>query len=377
MKKVLKVVGIILLVLVVLIIGTIFYLRYHITHIKDSHDLQAQVDAIGDDFIQKKFAPGICVGIVKGNTVMIKGYGTADKNGGQIPDSNTIFEIGSITKVFTAEITQRLVDDGLLHWNDHIQAVLPDSAKLKFDDSSTLLNLVNHTSGFARIPDSILSLLTNECDPYSTLTNADIARYLRACTDKKRPDLHHYDYSNFGTALLANIDEYRTGKSYETLLQELICFPLQMVHTSLFVKDSSKFATGYDEKGNKTCHWNFGAMYGCGAIRSDIADMIKFLKANMDSTNLLYNSFHKTHQETALIPTGGIAYGWHIDRVNGALSGIFNIIWHNGGTGGFRSYMGFDPKRKTGIIVIANQATDEVDRAGIDILIKACTTSWQ
>lgn len=373
---VLKIVGIIVLLLIIVATGFFGYAWYRIKHVKDTHDLQAQADSMCTDFIQKKQAPGLCIGIIKGDVMYIKGFGDADTELKNVPDANTIFEIGSITKVFTAEMAQLLVDKGSLQWNDNILKYLPEEAKLPFDDSTTLFNLVTHTSGFPRLPFAILAKMANACDPYSTLTEEQFNDYLRHCTDKKKPDLKHYDYSNMSAALLARILEYRTGKDYETLLQELICGPLQMQSTSLYVKDSSRFATGYDEKGNKTCHWNIPVMYGCGAIRSDVGNMMRFLRAQMDEAAPLYPSFHKTHQQVEAIPAG-IGYGWHIDHLSGVMSGVFGIVWHNGGTGGFRTYMGFVPEKKTGIIVMANQASDGVDRLGIDLLIKAATTSFK
>lgn len=377
MKIVLKIAGIIVLVIILAIAGFFGYAWYRIRHIKDTHDLQAHTDKVCNDFIQKKHAPGLCIGIIKGDVMYIKGFGYADKELRNVPDANTIFEIGSITKVFTAEMAQLLVDKGLIQWNDNILKYLPEEAKLPFDDSTTLFHLVTHTSGFPRLPDSILAKMTNECDPYSTLTEEQFNDYLRHCTDKKRPDLKNYDYSNMSAALLGRILEYRTGKDYESLLQELICTPLQMQSTSLYVKDSSRFATGYDEKGNKTCHWNIPVMYACGAIRSDVNNMLKFLRVQMDEAAPLYPPFHKTHQQVHEVTNMGMAYGWHIDHLSGVLSGVFGIVWHNGGTGGFRTYMGFVPKKKTGIIILANQATEEVDALGTDLLIKACNTSFK
>lgn len=377
MNKILKIVGIIVLIVIIGIASMAGYVYYRLKTVKDTHDLRAQADAFCSKFMSKQYAPGLAIAVIKDNKVYVRTYGYANKEGKILVDSNTIFEIGSVTKVFTAEMTQLLADKGILGWNDPIQQDLPDAAKLPMDDGTKLLHLASHTAGFPRVPDTLLKAMKNECNPYNDLTEEQLNNYLKHCTDKRKPELDNYDYSNIGAGLLGYILVYKSGKPYDTLLQELVCRPLGLLHTSLYVNDSSKFADGYDEKGKKTCHWNFPVLYGCGAIRSDIADMVRFVKANMDEQNPLYPAFKKTQQQIARIPMGGIAYGWHIDKANGALSGIDQIIWHNGGTGGFRTYIGFIPSKKAGVIVLANRATEEVDALGVDLIKKAGITSFE
>lgn len=377
MNKILKIIGIVVLIIIIGIAGMAGYVYYRLKTVKDTHDLQAKADVSCNKFMSKQYAPGLAIAVIKGDKVYVRTYGYADKEGKVPVDSNTIFEIGSVTKVFTAEMTQLLADKGVLSWNDPIQQDLPDAAKLPMDDGTKLLHLASHTAGFPRLPDTLLKAMENECDPYSSLTEEQLNNYLKYCKDKRKPELDNYDYSNMGAGLLGHILVYKAGKPYDTLLQELVCRPLGLLHTSLQVGDSSKFAAGYDEKGNKTCHWHFPVLYGCGAIRSDITDMIRFVKANMDEHNALYPAFKKTQTQLARIPMGGIAYGWHIDKANGALTGIQQIIWHNGGTGGFRTYVGFIPERKAGVIVLANRATEEVDALGIDLILKAGITSFE
>ncbi len=377
MKKIFKILGIILLIIIVGIGAMAGFVYYKLKSVKDTHDLEARTEKLCDKFMADKNAPGLCVAIMKGDTLVIKSYGYANKDLKTAVDSNTIFEIGSITKVFTSEMTELLAEKGVLNWNDNILQYLPADAKLPVDDHTTLTNLATHTAGFLSVPDTLYNVIKNECDPYSDLNEQMIKAYLRNNKDKKQPDTGNYLYSNFGAGLLGHILVYKTGMSYDSLLQQLIAGPLGMQHTSLTVRDTTKFATGYDDKGKKTCHWNFPVLYGCGAIRSDMADMVKFLRANLDPANSLNASFKKTQRKVTKIPTGGIAYGWHIDKANGALFGIDNIVWHNGGTGGFRTYMAMVPEKRAGVIVFANQSTEEVDALGVKLIIKAATTSFK
>ncbi len=376
MKKVLKIVGIVIAVilLIALILGGYGY--YKLRNLKDTHDLQARVDKMCNKFVSKPNAAGLFVGIIQGDAMYVQGYGVMDKQTNAKPDSTTIFEIGSLTKVFTAEIAQRLVDNKELNWEDNFSEYLPATVKLPADDNTKLFHLASHTSGFPRLPEVWFDKLEiDTCDPYSSLDTNDLISYLNSYTDKKAPSLDRYDYSNLGTGILGHILEWRSGKSYEELLQQHICKPLGMINTSLTATDSTRFAAGYDALGNKTCHWTIPVLGAAGAIKSTGADMLKFLRANMGDSSELGTSMLKTQTELAGITGGGIAYGWHIDKVSGAVFGMEDIVWHNGATGGFRSYMGFERGSKKGIVVLSNQASENTDRLAIQLLIQTLTIS--
>ena len=104
--------------------------------------------------------------------------------------------------------------------------------------------------------------------------------------------------------------------------------------------------------------------------------MLKFLKANIGGDSRLSPAFAKTHKQVADIGGDGIAKGWHIDKLHGVLILLDNITWHNGGTGGFRSYIAFAPDRKRGVVVLANQASEsDFDEMAIRIMVKAASIS--
>lgn len=378
MRRFFKITGIIVGIFLLICAVVSGYCYYKIKTRKDTHDLQARIDKTCKEYVQKGKSAGLFVGIVQGDKVYMQGYGTTDKTNKRLPDSTTLFEIGSITKVFTTEIAQLLTGQHQLDWNDSIGKLIPGGTAMAVNDGTTLRHLAAHTAGFPRLPKVWFSKLErNSCDPYSSLTIQDLRSYLHDCTEKQKPSADNGNYSNLGMGLLGHIMEWKTNKSYEHLLQEYICRPLQMHVTSTTVTDTANFATGYDEQGNKTCHWSLPVLAGCGAIKSNGADMLRFLKANMRNSTALSASFIKTQQEIAGIPGGAIAYGWHIDKVSGLVLGIDKIVWHNGGTGGFRSYIGFVPGSNMGIVVFANQVNDNFDDLAITLLFKVMTTTMQ
>ncbi|MBL7720119.1 MAG: serine hydrolase [Flavipsychrobacter sp.] len=373
MKRFLKITGIVVGVIVLLIAVLTGYAYYKMKSVKDTHDLQDKVAAACNKYIKEGKAPGIFVGIIQGDRVYMHGYGVMDKDSKIPVDSTTIFEIGSISKVFTAELTQLLVEKGELNWDDNIIRYLPAEVKWK-DDTTTLKHLATHTSGFPRLPEVWFKKLEqNECDPYTALSINDLFAYLNDPTEKKRPSPENFDYSNVGAGLLGHILEWKMNLSYEQMLQEMILHPLGMLHTSAIGADSAMFATGYNEQGNKTCHWNFPILYSAGSIRSSGADMMRFLAANMKNSSPLSASFTMTHKQA--VKEAPIALGWHIDMLSGIFARIANITWHNGGTGGFRSYIGFVPGKDRGVIVMANQSDECFDEMAVDIMVDAATVS--
>jgi serine-type D-Ala-D-Ala carboxypeptidase/endopeptidase len=376
MNLALKITLIVIGCIIVIVAAFLGFAYYKIRHIKDTHDLQARIDSACNRYIAEGKYPGMLVGVVQGDKVYIKGFGVADKEMKVPVTENTLFEIGSITKVFTTEIAQQLAEQKQLNWDDNFIKYLPAGVQVKTDDSTTLRHLASHTSGLPGLPKMWFPKLeANECDPYSTLTIEDVYKYLATYEEKKKPSPEGYEYSNLGMGLLGHILEWKTGKTYEALLQEYICRPLGMPSTSTVATDSNAFATGYDEKGNKTCHWALPVLYGAGVIKSNGVDMIKFLRANMGGSSALSQSFKRTQQPVTSFTGGKIAYGWHIDNISGKIFGLGSVIWHNGGTGGFRSYMGFAPEKNRGIIVMVNQPTEDFDDEAVKLLIRACTIS--
>ena len=367
MKKAFKILGIILLGLITCITGFIGYRYYKIKTFKDSYDLQEQVALKCNKFIRNKKAVGLAVGIIQGSKVYAIGFGYPSLNSTEPVDTNTIFEIGSITKVFTAELGQILSEKGILTWNETMYSILPPEQRPAADDGTTMLSLATHTSGFPKTPKVLLDGLKNRCNPYKDMDSSTYASCIKNGAEKKKPDANNSIYSNMGFSILANCLEAKAGCSYDSLLKREIFNVLGMSHTTLHDTDTLHFASGYNKTQNETCHWDFPAFYaGCGAIRSNMSDMVKFLQANMKE-NPLFKPFSETQKQVYKSSSiSGIGKAWQIRTA--IMPGTDNIIWHNGGTGGFRSYIGIIPEKNVGIVVLSNQASDDLDGLGFDLL---------
>ena len=164
--------------------------------------------------------------------------------------------------------------------------------------------------------------------------------------------------------LLGHALARKNGTSYEEMVVQRICKPLAMSDTWITLNDSlsSRWVQGHDFDGNPTGPWNIPTLAGAGALRSTTDDMLKFLAANMGLTKTPFDTaIAASHVVQFKLPgAGGVALGWHVQGDG--------VVWHNGGTGGYHSYAGFDPAKKAGVVVLANTACQAVDALGHRLL---------
>jgi CubicO group peptidase (beta-lactamase class C family) len=325
------------------------------------------VDSVARRYIQKSNTVGLSIGIIKDGKISTYNYGETKRGNNQLPTVNTIYEIGSITKTFTATILAHYVNDGKMSLTDPISKYLPDSvaANPALKDI-TLANLSNHTSGLASLPINFTAQKPyNEADPYKNYTRQLLFAYLKNCTLKTVPG-KSYAYSNLAVALLGIILENVSGKHYEQLVSEIICRPLGMKSTvqHLYPLITPRFTTVYDEDGHETPAWDVGVFTAAGSLKSTINDLLIYTKANMiKAENKLSKAFNLTHQVTFTNDTQlSMGLGWHIIKVNG-----ITYYFHNGGTGGSSSFLAYNIERNIAIIILSN-ASAGTDATGTGIL---------
>ena len=208
------------------------------------------------------------------------------------------------------------------------------------------------------------------CNPYSKLNLLDLEAYLKTPSEKNKPSTKSFGYSNLGNGLLGHILEWHTKKTYEQLLQQEICIKLDMKSTSIYSTDSPNYTTGYDESKTKTCHWDFPILYSAGAIKSNISDMSRFLYAHLHNNYFSIILKDCTKKISSDIQ-GHVGKGWMTETVSSKLMEINPIVWHNGGTGGYSSFMGMLPEDKIGVIILSNKADDNsiIDQLGFALLM--------
>jgi CubicO group peptidase (beta-lactamase class C family) len=314
--------------------------------------------------VDNGYSVGMAVGVLNSDEVKFICYGKTSSGGAAVGE-NTIFEIGSISKVFTSLLLADAVERGEVKYDDTVAGSLAAVVKISGEVGLiTLKNLSTQTSGLPRMPANFNP--KNPADPYSDYFAKDLYAFLETVKLNSPPG-KKYDYSNLGVGLLGNILETKLKGGYEKLVVERICKVLNMSDTSVEVpKDKiSRFSKGHAGT-IETSYWNLNALAGAGALRSTAKDIIQFLRAQMDPPKgNLGKAIVMTHEifAPAGTPDLGITLGWHaFDKFGG------RYYWHNGGTGGFRSFMGFDPAAKRAVVVLSNSSMDVADDIGLNIL---------
>jgi serine-type D-Ala-D-Ala carboxypeptidase/endopeptidase len=295
----------------------------------------------------------------------IVSYGNAGP-GAEPLGPNSVFEIGSITKVFTSTVLADMAQKGEVKLDIPAQIYAPAGMILpkRGGKEITLANLSEQTSGLPRLPRNLSP--SNAANPYADYTVAQLNEFL-ASHQLSREIGEKFEYSNLGVGVLGAILANRAGKSYEATMKERVLDPLGMSMTGVSLTPAMQkaLAKGHDESGAVTANWDLPALAGAGALRSTMTDMLKFLDANVGPPkNALERAMREAHKPRA--PAGpGVQIGlnWITSETR---SGV-EYVWHNGGTGGYRSFLGFDPSRGVGVVVLSNRSIS-ADDIGVHLL---------
>lgn len=345
---------IITIIAIVLVLAAMFFIKHRLANTKDSGDLQNELHKEADKLFKHDLSRDLAIVAIKDGQV-IEHYQSKDAVSAHVT-THSIYEIGSISKVFTSSLLSVLISEQRLKLNDNLHDLIGNQFELADHIKPiTLYQLVTHTSGIPRVPKVMLNKLKVMNNPYSTFTIDDIAEYLKTAKQFGKPG--KFNYSNLGMGLLGHIMEWQTETTLDDLMREKIFTPLEMSSTGFTVKedDLPLFIDAHDPKGETTPHWDFPILAGAGGIRSSSSDMIKFLNANLYHNTVLSNSLFHTHPN---LNTEQVGLGWMGPTIVEKFLGNKTLIWHNGLVGGHASYISFDTVNKTGVLILSNKAMD-------------------
>ncbi len=323
------------------------------------------VRAILQERVQSKRAVGlVLVTLEKGKAPVIL---TAGMSGSAAPlDGNTVFEIGSVTKVFTTALLADMVRRGEVSFDDPISKYLPSIVRVpsRGGKQITLFDLATQSSGLPRLPTNLKP--ANIANPYADYTVQQMYDFLSGY-ELTRDIGSKFEYSNLGVGLLGHVLTLRARKGYEALLTERILQPLGMRDTKIVLTPGmqSRLAPGHDGAGNAVANWDLPTLAGAGALRSTANDMVKFIAANLDSTAgpvaLALARAHGPFRDTGN-PGMRIGLAWMTLTPFDA-----PIVWHNGQTGGYHTFVGFDPANARGVVVLSN-SSNSIDDIGLHVI---------
>jgi len=320
---------------------------------------------------------GIVVGVIEPQGRRIVSYGALAKGDPRPLNGDTVYEIGSITKVFTSLLMAGMVERGEVALTDPVAKYLPAGVKIpeRGGKQITLVDLATHTSGLPRMPDNFKP--KDQSNPYVDYSVENLYEFLS--TYKLTRNIgSRFEYSNLGVALLGQALARRAGTDYEALVRTRILGPLAMTSTSISFTPEMRarlaVGHGYLYKVEPVPNWDLGAFAGAGALRSTANDMLTFLAANLGYTETplapSMAAMLKVRRQIAdmgpfsFLAHERIALGWIVAPQNGT-----EIIWHNGGTGGYRTFIGYDAKARVGVVVLSNSGSGAgMDDIGLHLL---------
>jgi len=203
-------------------------------------------------------------------------------------------------------------------------------------------------------------------NPYADYSVEQMYSFLSGCALTRDPGAQ-YLYSNLGVGLLGHILTRRAGMDYETLVRTRVLQPLKMSDTAIELTPvmKARLASGHNQMLKPVANWDLPTLAGAGALRSTVNDLLKFVGANLGLTKSpLAVAMQKAHQPQHHTGTPGleVGLGWHILTKFNA-----EIVWHNGGTGGYHSFVGFDKKKRRGVVILSN-STNDIDDIGRHLL---------
>ncbi len=320
-----------------------------------------------DRLKEEPVGSAISVAVVDESGVTFYNTGRVSKESdAKFANKDSVYEIGSITKVFTGILLAEAIKRGEVKLDDPISKYLPKSIKAPTFGGKeiTLLDLTTHGSSLPSLTDDFVP--KDPLDPYANFTIEQLYSFLGR-VKLEREIGSKFEYSNIAVGLLGHILASQAKMSYEDLVKARILKPLGMKESAITFTPSMKalLAYGHDAEGKQTSNWSLPAIDGAGALRSTAADMAKFLSANMGFTKTKISDSlaeAKKIRKTYDTPPLRIGFNWIT-----SVSGGKDIIWHNGGTGGYRAFAGIDQAAKKAVFVVTNGSAS-VDDIGFHIL---------
>lgn len=341
-------------------------------------DLQAEVDLLAKPLVMSGQTPGVVVGVLQadgkaGWKTQFFSYGRSSTSNDAVPDADTLFATGSLSKGFLGALTAILVEEGVFSWNETLGQLLPATVSLSADARRiTIEQLATHTSGLPRQPMDLqtfvafLRFLFDGDNFYRHLDHYETLAYL---ADFKAPRAQEPVYSNLAYGILGHVIELRTGQTLDQLLASKVLQPLQLKSTGYVPESLPGFgrrAHGHAgeqpkfmARGSQVPDWEFsGLMKGSAGIYSSARDLLSFAAAHLETPNLkprpgLLDSLRVRFPR----PHDAAAVAWFVDEFEGQ-----RITYQVGFHAGYSCYLGLDRQRGLAVVVLQNAFnwTDEV-----------------
>ena len=310
-------------------------------------------------------APSLVVAVVDASGSRVVAYGRTLRGSEERVTGDSVFEVGSITKVFTSLLLAQMVESGEVRLDDVIGKYLPPPARSPRAREVTLLHLSRHTAGFPLFPDNMKPI--DPLDPLDVYTNKALFEFVDRYRTGNVPGTFHR-YSNVGPALLAELLARRAKVDFETALKHRILEPLGMRRTGMALTQELRVAhaLGHTSEGIPLPLGHARGMPGAGSLRTTGNDMARFLAANLGfADSSLAVAMRATHETRAdlQMPALPMGLGWFHTTALGT-----PLVVHGGATDGFNAYVGLDLAGRRGVAVLSN-SEHAVQNLAIHLLV--------
>ncbi|MGS0527710.1 serine hydrolase domain-containing protein [Zobellia nedashkovskayae] len=336
-----------------------------------SSDIDIKVDDIFNSHRENINTIGLSIGILKNGETHFYGYGEIKKGSNIIPNENTFFEIGSITKTFTSILATDMLLNDNLDIETTLKSYLPSNLPT-LNRNGTEVNfkhLLSHTAGFPTMPSNFTA------KPFSDASNAwekyddrRLFSFLDNLLLRSDP-FTEFLYSNAGLAVVGATIEQNYNQEYGEVLQNKLLMPLDLMNTSAYFKETEEWTTGYSFTGEETGYFkSLNALDAAGVIKSTPQDLLKYAEANINIPETsLGEAIRLTHEVQFMEYEVNDFYkirsclGW-FEYINNTLPEE-TFIWHNGATGGYNSELFINLEHQSALVLLFNKRTlDNSDR---------------
>lgn len=312
--------------------------------------------------VQERTIVGAEVLVVTAEGWSARGFGWATADAP--PHDRTVFELGSISKVFTGTLLGDMVVQGEVSLMQQAQTLVPGRGRMpRSQRPITLMDLATHMSGMPRLPPNMKP--KDKKDPYADFSVDDLWVALGKTQLDREPGVDKA-YSNYGMGLLGQLLVQKAdADSYHELLHERVLGPLGMIDTTVELRPDQevRLAWGHDKHNVRTKPWYIPALAGAGGLRSTARDMATFVQAHLrdDSPIAAAAKVALTPRNVPGDGTWDQGLGWVVSRDG-------KSAWHNGATGGYHTWLGIDLEARIGVLVLCNTSTNDVDGWGSRLL---------
>lgn len=338
--------------------------------------LKTEIDKIirFDTEINYKDVPGFIIGIIDGDSTYFYSFGTREtrKNSGQL-NKHDIFEIGSVSKLYTAQVVRVLDKEGKLSLNDEVNNYLPGKYRNPRLNHLTVKDLLNHQSGFSLRPEMFGARELDSQNPYLYYNRENLLYYYYNYI----PETNGFIYSHTNYAILEEIIQQVTGLDYNDVVYEYINKTCNLTNTFVDFPEQKEnyIAPGYDKYRKKVKPWTFSSFRASEGIKTSADDAVLFIKFL-----LFQNDLNPAAMEVIVAKEDKpdksfnkqlyIENGWNIITVKGK-----KVSVHTGRTSGHSCFMGMVKDTKTAVIVMSNSWIGTED-LGMQIL-RLINQNWK